>query len=131
MSSLAVVVWFRRNSMLDWPEASHTSPTSTSSNLAESPFCTAASVWPVPQGGMGGSVTLHFPLESVFVFKAVFPKVTVISLLGAAVPEMGMFFPWGSTIWEPKIRSNRGASAHAALRAMAAARMHEVWRRMV
>lgn len=91
MSSLAVVVWFRRNSMLDWPEASHTSPTSTSSNLAESPFCTAASVWPVAQGGMGGSVTLHFPLESVFVFRAVFPKVTVISLLGAAVPETGMF----------------------------------------
>jgi len=45
---------------------------------------------------MGGSVTLHFPLESVFVFSAVFPKVTVISLLGAAVPETGMFFPWGT-----------------------------------
>ncbi|MFR2286390.1 MAG: hypothetical protein ACLS9G_03250, partial [Akkermansia sp.] len=65
--------------MLDWPEASQTSPTSTSFSVAVFPFWEAVSVCPAALGYMGGRVTVQLPLESAFVFSVAPPKVTDIS----------------------------------------------------
>ena len=85
--------------MLDWPEATHTSPTSTSaSSMVFSPFTTT--VWD-PPAAIGFSASRQRPSESATADAAFRPIETVTSSPGEAQPQNGRAAPRCRTMRSP------------------------------
>src|SRR6185503_5743633 len=76
------------HSMLDWPDATQTSPTITSSIATRSPAASTESV-KGPPAAVGKRETDHFPLRSAMVRLTRGPSRTVTGALAAAHPHTG------------------------------------------
>src|ERR1017187_5165275 len=86
--------------MFDWPDPSHTSPTSTSLTvIAALSFLPAIVIVYGPPDFSFANRTIHVPVASA-VADFVWPlNFTVIFSPGSAVPQMGTCMPFCSTMW--------------------------------
>src|SRR5947208_7506899 len=100
--------------MFDWPEHTHTSPTSTSLTASSFfPFTVSCAGWLLAVSG--GSLAVHLPEPSAVALAVCPPRVTVTSSLASALPQTGTGMPCWRTMWSP----NSGESFTSA-RALAA-----------
>src|ERR1017187_3432249 len=107
--------------MFDWPDPSHTSPTSTSLTvIAALSFLPAIVIVYGPPDFSFANRTIHVPVASA-VADFVWPlNFTVIFSPGSAVPQMGTCMPFCSTIWSPnKVLGFPSARAEAARNSVA------------
>ena len=91
------------HSMFDWPEASHTSPISTSCTLTLPAFSTCGSAF----AGMGSSFTIHLPPASAFAVFFCPANSTTTSSPDAALPQTGTALSRCSTMWSVKMEGSR------------------------
>src|SRR5258706_8120567 len=102
------------NSMLDWPDATQTSPTKTSVNVRVL-FPTTVRVPASLLGSTGFKSSRHVPSAAAVVVCFWLLKVTVIFSPGDAQPQTGSFDFSCKTMWSPKIAGRR-TSALAVVR---------------
>src|SRR5882724_1112352 len=98
-------VWMP-NSMLDWPDATHTSPTKTSVKAIVL-FPITVKVPASLPGSIWFRLTRHVPSAVAVVVCFWFLKVTVIFSPGDAQPQMGSFDFCCKTMWSPKMAGSR------------------------
>jgi hypothetical protein len=82
--------------MFDWPEHTHTSPTSTSLNV--SVFFPATVISIGAPASIASSVTRHLPCASATAAASRPPAFTATASPGSAVPQTGTFVPRWSTM---------------------------------
>ena len=93
--------------MLDWPESSHTSPTSTLVRVREDPPLVTSIVRPLVLATIGSRRTCHLPSAPAVAFLVCPAKVTCTGWFGSAQPHTGTAASRCSTMSFPNTPGRR------------------------
>src|SRR5262245_14124431 len=102
--------------MFDWPEASHTSPVTTSLKVIA--FLPRTTTSNGSRRSSGGRSARKRPLGSAVASTVCPAAVTVIFSPGSAMPHTGTLRPSWSTMWSPKMAGRRTSASNDASRTM-------------
>ena len=119
ISSSAPIAFRTIHSMLDWPEATQTSPTTTSETVSLFLPATVISNGPGAES-FRFRASIHLPAASALAVAEMPLSDTVTSSPGSALPQIGTFAAFSRTMWSEMMAGSL-MSAHAQLVETAAA----------